>query len=103
MLNMLTPDDRRTLRGYILRALFNVDPRWLPESSLKRFLHTVQCLPPDDELVREINFLREKRYLESKPIAGAGPAGREVFQHNITTWGYKLVTGETTDPDVWVM
>ena len=99
----LAPEDRQSLRGYILRALYVADPNFAPESTIRKYLHTLQFLPPVEELVREINFLRDKGYLTSRQIPGTGPLGAELFEHKITAAGFQLVTGEISDPSVSVL
>ncbi len=99
MMPTLTLELRKALRGYILRALFTASPGWIPESTLKLSLHTLQVLPPDEELLREINYLRDCGYLESRDI---GKPGDSRFLHRITPEGHELVTGETVNEHVWV-
>ena len=95
----MTIEVRKALRGYILRALCGASPNFLPETTLKLSLHTLQALPPADELVREINYLRDRGFLESKDV---GRPGKEIFLHRLTPEGYELVTGEDDDDHIWI-
>lgn len=95
----MTIEVRKALRGYILRALCGASPNFLSENTLKLSLHTLQALPPADELVREINYLRDRGFLESKNV---GRLGKEIFLHRLTPEGYELVTGEDDDDHIWI-
>ncbi len=99
MMPEITIEVRKALRGYVLRALCAASPNHLPESTLKLSLHTLQALPPADELVREINYLRDRGFLETKTV---GRPGNEQFLHRITPDGYELVTGEDDDEHIWI-
>lgn len=103
-----TREDLVAIRGYVVRFLDGVYPRALSEHTIKRRLFSVQMLPTDDALLREIAFLRGEGYVTSEERDD--PAGRPgdfpkktIWWHTLTAKGHLLVTGEITDAHVQVM
>lgn len=102
-MSQLTPDDRKDLRGHILRYIKALSPREVAETTLRRNLYKIGIALPDDELVNEIKYLRNRGFITSRSISD--PADRALLHwfHELTPDGYELVNGETEDAHVRVL
>lgn len=95
----LSIDDRQDLRGQIVLALETKYPGNCPESTIKRTLFRLQSMPPDEELVKELAWLRDRGYLATDSLT---QGGRTIFVHRLTGQGHELAIGEIRDDHVWV-
>lgn len=94
-----TPEDRRELRGYILRGLAAIAPRGQTERGIMLYLHTMQAMPTPEVFLQEIAYLRGRKLIRSEEHED--PMTREkFFRHFITPGGQEIANGEETDEHI---
>ncbi len=95
----VTPEDRRALRGYILRGLTAVAPKGQTERGLMRYLHTLQAMPVEEVFLQEIAYLRDRGLIKSEERQD--PLTRErFFLHTVTAGGMEISNGEVDDEHI---